>query len=197
MAEFDDRWTLFLDRDGVINVERVGGYVLRWADFEFLPGVEAALKVLKSIFGRIIVVTNQRGVGKGLMTHEELQAIHQQMRAHIEAAGGRIDAIYACTDAEDESPCRKPNIGMALQAKRDFPEIDFKYSIMVGNTESDMYFGRALGMRTIWIASRKPSPEPPYLAEAVYASLWEWTQALERGQSKFSLPKSASYSIKD
>lgn len=183
MPPFDARWTLFLDRDGVLNVEKPDGYILHVGELVLLPGVEAALRTLSQIFGRIIIVTNQRGVGRGFMTQADLDEIHRHLRAQIERAGGRIDAIYACTDADRESPCRKPNTGMAFQAKRDFPEIDFTRSVMVGNSESDMHFGRQLGMHTIWIATKKPVPEPPTLADAVYGSLWDWAVGLRDGQA--------------
>lgn len=182
MPRFDGRWTLFLDRDGVLNVEKPDGYILHVGEFVLLPGVEAAMAKLSQIFGRIIIVTNQRGVGRGFMTQADLEAIHRHLRALIEKAGGRIDAIYACTDADKESPCRKPNPGMALQAKRDFPEIDFTRSVMVGNSDSDMLFGRQLGMHTVWIATTKPLPEPPDLADEVCGSLWEWAVGLRDGQ---------------
>ncbi|MEN3040265.1 MAG: HAD family hydrolase [Bacteroidia bacterium] len=178
MPTFDKSWTLFLDRDGVINVEKVGSYVLSWEEFVFLPKVEEAVATLSQIFGRLIVVTNQRGVGRGLMTREALESIHEKMRIHLSSMGGRIDAIYACTEVEDESPCRKPNVGMALQAQRDFPEIEFNRSVMVGNSESDMEFGRRLGMYTIWIATKKLHPQPAALADEIHLSLWAWALTL-------------------
>lgn len=143
--------TLFLDRDGVINVKRMNDYVKVWEEFEFLPGVLEALELLSKRFMHIIVVSNQRGVGKGLMSEEALLCIHRQMIVEIEKNGGRIDKIYYCIDINDESPNRKPNIGMALQAKIDFPEIDFSRAVMVGDSESDMEFGFNAGMRTVTI----------------------------------------------
>lgn len=180
MPTFDRSWTLFLDRDGVINEEKVGSYVLDWHEFRFLEGVLEALAFLSRVFGRIIVVTNQRGVGKGLMTQEALNEIHARMRAAVEAAGGRIDAVYACTDVASDSPCRKPQIGMALWAQRDFPEIDFCRAVMVGNSDSDMLFGHALGMYTVWIASVAPGPQETF-AHEVWPSLGAWAQSLRQG----------------
>ncbi|MCS6895861.1 MAG: HAD family hydrolase [Bacteroidia bacterium] len=178
MLPFDRSWTLFLDRDGVINAEKVGSYIFTWSEFVFLPRVEEAIAMLSRIFGRLIVVTNQRGVGRGLMTEGDLETIHEKMRTHLMSLGGRIDAIYACTDIQEDSLCRKPNIGMALQAQKDFPEIDFTRSIMVGNSESDMEFGRRLGMRTVWITTKKPTPEPADLADEIHPSLWAWALTL-------------------
>lgn len=174
---FDATWTLFLDRDGVINKEIPNYYVLSWKEFVFEDGVLEALSRLKTIFGRILIVTNQRGVGKGLMTESDLNEIHFRMLSVIHAHGGRIDKVYSCTDLDSDSPCRKPNPGMAYEAKRDFPEIDFSRSVMVGNHLRDMEFGRRLGMHTVWIASTEPDPGPEWADEA-YPSLWAWTQDL-------------------
>ena len=158
MSEFfhhiDSNWTLFLDRDGVINKRPPGDYIKKWEEFEFLPGVQDALNILSKKFTRIIVITNQQGIGKGLMTEEDLQKIHQKMKAYVTKNGGRIDAIYYCPDlAGAENNCRKPGTFMAEQAKRDFPEIDFLKSVMVGDTLSDMEFGRNTGMKTVFINS--------------------------------------------
>jgi histidinol-phosphate phosphatase family protein len=169
-----------LDRDGVINVEKVGGYILAWEEFIFERGALEALARLSGIFGRIVVVTNQRCVGRGLLPQTELDELHRRMIVAVEEAGGRIDAVYACPDVAEDSPCRKPQIGMALQAQRDFPDIDFARSVMVGNAESDMQFGRALGMRTVWIASVRPTP-PAGLADEVWPSLYEWALAICKG----------------
>ncbi len=149
----DRSWTLFLDRDGVINRRIVGGYITRWEDFEFLPGVLEAMKVLGKIFGRIVIVSNQQGIGKGIMTDEDLDRIHSSMVRQVEGARGRIDLIlYAPHLKEAGSPLRKPAIGMALEAKARFPEIDFARSVMAGDSESDLIFGRNAGMKTVLIS---------------------------------------------
>ncbi len=174
---FDATWTLFLDRDGVINKEIPNSYVLSWQDFTFEDGALEALAMLKTIFGRIVIVTNQRGVGKGLMSLQDLEEVHFRMLSLIHQHGGRIDKIYACTDVEPDSPRRKPNPGMAYEAKADFPEIDFSQSVMVGNHRRDMEFGRRVGMYTVWIASTEPDPGPEWADEA-YPSLWAWAREL-------------------
>lgn len=144
--------TLFLDRDGVLNERIMGGYVTQWSQFNFLPGVLDALAMANNLFTHIIVVSNQQGVGKGLMTTAALNHIHEQMLAEVNAAGGRIDRIYTCTSlAEAHDPNRKPGIGMALQARADFPAIDFDRAIMVGDTKSDLLFAHKAGMAAIWI----------------------------------------------
>ncbi len=148
----DDSWTLFLDRDGVINVE-TGDYIYHRDEFEFNPGALDALRHLGDKFGRIIIITNQRGVGKGWMTLEDLQNIHEYMLDEIETNGGRIDAIFYSTSLEDDHPDRKPNPGMARRASEMFPEIDFARSIVVGDKLGDMQLGRNIGAITVLIPS--------------------------------------------
>ncbi len=172
LHKIDRSWTLFLDRDGVINHETVGLYITRWEDFRFYEGVLDALKVFAQKFGRIFIVTNQRGVSKGLMTEQDLKDIHLNMLGSIEANGGRIDKVYYCIDMENESPYRKPNPGMGLQAKKDFPEINFERSLTIGNTINDMIFGKKLGSYTFFITSNRPAPVlPDATTDAVFSSL--------------------------
>ena len=162
LSKIDKSWTLFLDRDGVINEERVGKYVLHWGEFIFSKGVLDTFKKLSGRFGRIIVVSNQRGVGKGLMTEEALQSIHLEMQREVEIANGKIDKIYYCTEKDEKCVDRKPNPGMALQALHEFPDIDPSKSIMVGNKPSDMKFGRAAGMYTVFVRTTNPGQSFPH-----------------------------------
>lgn len=149
-------WSLFLDRDGVINKKLDNDYVKHWTDFEFLDGVLDAMKILNSKFGTIVVVTNQQGIGKGLYRTEDLELIHKNMLYEINYLGGRIDKVYFSPylDALNH-PTRKPGTGMGLEAKKDFPVIDFSKSIIVGDSITDMQFGRALGMKTVFISEQK------------------------------------------
>ena len=144
LKTIDNSWTLFIDRDGVINHEKKDDYIHTWEEFEFYDGVQEAMKVFNKTFGRIILVTNQRGIAKGVTKLEDLEIIHKNMLEEIERSGGRIDKIYFCPDMEGFN--RKPNQGMGLQAVKDFPEIDLSKSVMIGNTLSDMAFGRNLGV---------------------------------------------------
>ncbi|MFT4970306.1 MAG: D-glycero-D-manno-heptose 1,7-bisphosphate phosphatase [Chitinophagales bacterium] len=154
--EVDETWTLFLDRDGVINKNIEDGYVTSWEEFEFLPDVHRALRYFGMLIGRIVVVTNQQCIAKEIMTKDQLHEIHNKMVDEVKEEGGRIDRVYYCPDfAEDESPCRKPEIGMAMWAKRDFPEIDFNKSIMVGDKLSDMRFGLTLGMECFMLTTKE------------------------------------------
>lgn len=160
----DKTWTLFLDRDGVLNHEKKEEYIRNRNEFKFYDGVLEAIRIFNNLFGRIVIVTNQRGIGKQLMTEEDLQDIHAFMQEQILHTGGRIDQIYYCTSIDNNSPCRKPNPGMAFQAKTDFPEIDFAKSIMVGNKPSDMFFGRNAGIYTVFLATTNPEVLFPHPA---------------------------------
>lgn len=156
----DKSWTLFLDRDGVINKRLDNDYVKHWIEFEFLDGVFDALKHLNSVFGKIVVVTNQQGIGKRLYRVEDLEIIHKNMLYEIAYHGGRIDKVYFSPylDAE-KHPTRKPGIGMALAARTDFPEIDFAKSMVIGDSMSDMAFGRSAGMKTVFISEQPAKDE--------------------------------------
>ena len=180
LTKIDKTWTLFLDRDGVINHEKHLDYIHTWDEFVFYEGAKEAIAVFAKIFNRIVVVTNQKGIGKGLTRLEDLQLIHKNMVGEIEMAGGRIDAVYFCADLEDDSPNRKPNPGMGLQAVKDFPEIDLSKAIMVGNTISDMKFGRNLGVQTIFLPTTRPEVDlNDDRIDAVYNSLIDFANAME------------------
>ena len=157
---FEQDEYLFLDRDGVLNRQIIGDYVRHWNQWEWLPGVLESLPRLAKRFKRIFIISNQQGVGKGLMSEVDLANIHSRMKADIEAAGGRIDGIYTCMElASAQSPNRKPAIGMALQAKRNFPEVDFHRSVMVGDNTTDILFARNAQLRAVYITKNNPVPE--------------------------------------
>jgi len=156
LSLIDHSWTLFLDRDGVINYEIPGTYVRNWSEFIFYPQAPENIAYFNTVFQRLILATNQRGITRGIMTLEDLEDIHQNMMRGIELKAGKIDRIYYCLDAEESSPCRKPNPGMAFEAVIDFPEIDLKKSLMVGNNISDMLFGRNAGMKTVFLKTTDP-----------------------------------------
>jgi histidinol-phosphate phosphatase family protein len=182
-AQIDKTWTLFLDRDGVINDEIVGSYVTEWDEFRFCDGALDALRVLNEVFGNIVIVTNQRGVGRGIMSFEALKHISNRMTQTVADAGGRIDKVYACTAVADTDHNRKPNTGMGLQAKEDFPQIDFKKSVIVGNSLSDMEFGKRLAMHTVFLTTKHPPHELPHdLIDEQYSSLNEWSKTLKAAE---------------
>ena len=136
---------LFLDRDGVINVLRHNDYVKTPDELELLPGVAEAVALCKSHFDYIFIATNQQGIGKGLMTEDDLADIHVKL---LTAVPG-IDKIYHCPRLEREhSFNRKPNIGMALQARREHPELRLKDCVMVGDSMTDKRTAPALWAKT-------------------------------------------------
>lgn len=179
LQKIDKSWTLFLDRDGVINHDKDNDYIRNWAEFRFYDANLSALATISKHFSRVIIVTNQKGVGRGLMSVEDLTDIHDNMVATIQKAGGHIDKVYYCADLADDSPNRKPNAGMAFQAKQDFPEINFSKSIIVGNRISDMGFGRNAGMHTVFVATTHPEtafPDP--LIDLRFENLANFAKAL-------------------
>jgi len=179
LSVIDKDWTLFLDRDGVINEEILGEYVKHWGEFIFSKGVLDIFKKLSDRFGRIIVISNQRGVGKEIMTEADLQSIHLEMQREVEIVGGKIDKIYYCIDKDDKCFNRKPNPGMALQAIKEFPDIDLEKTIMVGNKPSDMRFGRAAGAYTVFVTTTNPDqPFPHRDIDYIFPSLFAFAEAL-------------------
>ena len=179
LREIDKSWSLFLDRDGVINPEKKGDYIRNLGEFEFYPGVTDALKKCAEIFGRIIIVSNQRGIGRGLMTEDDLSAIHQHLLNEVAASGGRIDGIYYCTATGNRHPDRKPNPGLAFRAQRELPGIDLSKALILGNKPSDMLFGRFAGIYTVFIASTNPeTPFPHPDIDLRFNSLPEFAAAL-------------------
>jgi histidinol-phosphate phosphatase family protein len=178
-APYNQEWTLFLDRDGVINEEIEGTYVTNWDEFRFYEGTLDAICALEKIFGNIIVVTNQRGVGRGIMGLEDLKLIHANMNEEIVRNGGRIDRIYSCTAINNDDANRKPNTGMALQAREDFSNIDFHRSVMVGNNLSDMLFGKRMAMKTVFLTTtNRPHELPHDLIDQQFESLKDWADSL-------------------
>jgi D-glycero-alpha-D-manno-heptose 1-phosphate guanylyltransferase len=162
LTKIDNSWTLFLDRDGVINYEKKNDYIRNPKELKFYEGVLEAMKIFNEKFGKIVVVSNQRGVGREMMTENDLLEINNFLITTIESAGGRIDNIYYCTAVDATDPHRKPNPGMAFSAKLDFPEIDLTKSIMIGNRPSDMLFGKNAGIYTVYLATTHPETAFPH-----------------------------------
>lgn len=179
VKDIDAEWTLFLDRDGVINHEKANDYIHTWDEFTFYDGVLEAFEIFAKKFKTIIIVTNQRGVGKGVTKENDLQTIHQNMKLAIEESKGRVDAIYYCTDIESSSPNRKPNAGMGLQAMHDFPFINTAKALMIGNTLSDMQFGKNIGIHTIFLPTTRPEVDLKDASiDVVYPSLIAFARQL-------------------
>lgn len=159
---------VFLDRDGVINQKAPdGGYVTRWEDFHFLPGVIEAITQFNLAGFRVIVVTNQRCVAKGLLSERELNILHDRMTDHLAQAGARIDAIHYCPHAsEPPCGCRKPAPGMLLAAAG-AQHLDLAASWMIGDSEIDIQAGRNAGCRTARVTVSNPGAKSSRIADAV------------------------------
>ena len=176
----NEKWTLFLDRDGVINKKISNDYVKKWEDFQFIDGSLEAIKIFSRKFETIVIVTNQQGIGKGLMTEADLNSIHTRMLSEIEKGGGRINKIYHCPFLkESNSFLRKPNVGMALKAKKDFPQINFKRAIIVGDSISDLKFGNSLNFKKVYITSDlNACRNNPELIDFTYTSLIDFAKII-------------------
>ena len=146
---------VFLDRDGVVNACPTHRYITSWKEFRFLPGVLKALRTLALHGERVLIVSNQSGVGRGLLQDSQLRLITRRMAAAIRRAGGKVQSVLYCVHrAEEGCGCRKPRIGMLLRAARRCT-IDLKKSFVVGDQETDILMGRSAGCRTILVLSGK------------------------------------------
>jgi histidinol-phosphate phosphatase family protein len=164
------RPTIFLDRDGVVNRNR-DDYVKSWEEFEFLPGSLDALRVLAGHGVRVVVVTNQSAVGRGIISEETLADINSRMVAEVEAHGGRIDAVLCCPHApDDDCECRKPRAGLLLEAMRRF-EIEPEVSCFVGDSLSDLRASRAAGIPFVMVLTGK-GPQALQQCHQAYSLCW-------------------------
>ncbi len=144
--------TVFLDRDGILNEKMPEGqYVTRWDEFHMLPGVSDAVRRLNEAGLLTIVVSNQRGIAKGLYTSADVESIHAAFERKLSEAGAHIDAFFICPHDHDECDCRKPLPGLFEQAVARFPQITAATSVMIGDSLADVEFGRRLGMATIFV----------------------------------------------
>lgn len=171
--------TVFLDRDGVVNEKMPEGrYVTCWSEFQLLPGAVEAIGLLNRAGLRVVVISNQRGIALGLYTAEDVRTVHAEFQRLLEAFGAHVDGFYFCPHDKGQCNCRKPLPGLFEQAVADFPGITAASSVMIGDSLSDIDFGRRLGMVTAFIDGaperRKPGAEAAReLADLRYSSLVE------------------------
>jgi len=176
--------TIFLDRDGVLNEKMPEGhYVTSWSEFRPLPGAVEAIGRLNRAGLRVVVISNQRGIALGLYTTSDVHAIHAKFQALLETEGAHIDAFYFCPHDKKECNCRKPLPGLFDQAVMDFPDISTATSAVIGDSLSDIEFGRLLGMLTVYIEGdperRKPGADTAReLADLSFSSLAEAVDGL-------------------
>jgi len=171
--------TVFLDRDGILNEKMPDHrYVTRWEEFRVLPGVPEAVRRLNEAGLRVVVVSNQRGIAKGLYTTADLEAMHAQFQRLLGREGARIDGFFICPHEENECNCRKPLTGLFEQAVARFPEITAATSVIIGDSASDVEFGRRLGMKTILVDARDSAAQVAELADLRFGSLAEAVNAI-------------------
>lgn len=140
---------VYLDRDGIINQKLENDYVKNWDEFNFLPGAIEAIKAITEKGYLVIVVTNQRGIARGLMTEKDLEEIHRRMCEELQKHGAHIDDIFFCPhDIKDNCNCRKPKPGMLIEAQKKW-NIDFAQSYIIGDSESDIEAGKRVGCKGI------------------------------------------------
>ena len=176
-------WCLFLDRDGVINRQIVGDYVREWRDFEWLPLARRALKVLRDWAPHLVVVTNQQGIGKGLMSAEAVMAIHDGLRAEHATEGVVLDAILVCHHLESAGcACRKPRPGLVKAWLEEHPRVDRSLSVMVGDSQSDLELAHQVAVESgkcasVLIGGLNIQDVVP---DASFESLWDFAVAVDR-----------------
>lgn len=186
--------TVFLDRDGVINRNPPNmGYVRRWSEFSFIPNARKAIRELTQNGYRIIVVTNQAGIGRGLFSEENLTDIHSRMVSEIVEAGGRIDAVYYCPHHPNAGcECRKPKPGMLTRAGREH-NIELSNTYLIGDSKTDIEAGQRAGTKTLLVLTglgqesyhhyinTKPCGDPNkngYHPEKIFTNLYTATRWL-------------------
>jgi histidinol-phosphate phosphatase family protein len=178
------QWCLFLDRDGVINRRVVGDYVRSTRQFEWLPGAARALRKLGGWAPYLVVVTNQQGIGKGLMSADDVAAIHQHLQAELAANGMALDAFQVCPHLESEGcACRKPRTGLVLDWLGQHPEIEPSLSVVVGDSLRDLELAQnvaatAGGCASIHIGSGSLEG----IADASFDSLSDFAVAVGRAR---------------
>jgi D-glycero-D-manno-heptose 1,7-bisphosphate phosphatase len=145
-------WTAFLDRDGTITrTAPDGSYVHGPEEVKLLPGAAAAIRRLNEAGWRVVVVTNQRGLARGLMSEDDLEQVHARLRELLGESGATLDRIYHCPHEAGACDCRKPGTGMFERAREDDPHIAFERAVMIGDSQIDVDAGRAAGIRTVAI----------------------------------------------
>lgn len=172
---------VFLDRDGTMAIDV--HYCRRPEDFHLFPDTAKAIRLLKEYGFKVIVITNQSGIGRGYFTEETLAKIHGKMSKELAKESAIVDAIYYCPHHPDDNcGCRKPKPALILKAARDFA-IDLRHSYMVGDMPLDIGLGKAAGCRTVMVAAHPADGNPK--PDAVATGIYQAAQAIlemERGE---------------
>ncbi|MCS7180621.1 MAG: HAD family hydrolase [bacterium] len=148
---------VFLDRDGVISIFTPKDYIKKWEEFEFIPEGIDGLKILNDKGYKVIIISNQSGVNKGLFTLNDLNEITNNMIEELKKKGiNNILKVYYCIHTKEENcDCRKPNIGLFKKAEEDFGKINFSETYFIGDTDTDVIAGKNVGAKTILVLTGK------------------------------------------
>jgi len=146
---------VFLDRDGVINIDAPGRFISSWKEFKFVPGIKQDIKKLNDNGFLVIIATNQAGISLGFYNETELEKIHKNMQRELKKAGAHIDDIFYCPHyKKDHCKCRKPEPGLLLRAAGKY-NIDLHQAWLVGDDKNDIEAGRKAGCKTIKVERNK------------------------------------------
>jgi len=175
------RKAVFLDRDGVVNVKLPEDhYVTDASEFVFLPGAFEALAMLKKLGFLLVLVTNQRGIARGMLTPDQLAAVHGFMQEELAGRGAALDSVYHCPhEVFENCGCRKPEPGMILAARDDLG-IDLAASFMVGDAPSDVAAGKNAGTKTVRIGIENDDE-----ADLTFPSLLDFAMFVQRRSGCF------------
>jgi D-glycero-D-manno-heptose 1,7-bisphosphate phosphatase len=178
---------VFLDRDGVINWDPIGDYIKHPEDFRFFPGVGEALKRLTQAGYKIVVISNQAGIGDGVFTEEALEAVNQRFLEESKKAGAKIFDVFYCLHGKNAGcSCRKPKTGLFEKAKKNLGEFDKDRTFFIGDKISDIQAGKDFGIRTIFVLTGHGSKEKekihePYLPDHITEDLGRAVDFLLKG----------------
>ena len=170
------RRALFLDRDGVINIDH--GYTHRIEQFAFMPGIFDLVAHARARGFTVVVVTNQAGIGRGFYSEADFHHLTAWMTAQFAQRGAAIDAVYFCPDHPEhglgdyrrDTPMRKPGPGMLLQAAADL-DLDLARSVLVGDSETDIMAGRHAGLALTVLLHHHADTQPTTAADRIVRSL--------------------------
>lgn len=172
--------TIFLDRDGVVNVRLIDDYVKTIDEFQFIEKSQKAIAILNQAGFKILLVTNQQGIGKALMSEQDLNIVHTHMLNELKKENAFIEKIYFCPHLKSlNCRCRKPNTKMIEDAIKDFPTIKKEKSIMIGDSESDINLAKNAGIKSILI-----SKDNIYNADYCFDTLYDAALFLEKNKEK-------------
>lgn len=158
---------IFIDRDGVINVDLMGNYVKDWSEFRFEEGAIESLKKLTDAGYKTVIVSNQAGIGDGIFAEESLWDLHRRMLGELEKAGAKVHAAYYCLHGKEAGcKCRKPETGLFEQAARSL-KFDKEHTFFVGDKATDIEAGKRFGLKTIFVRTGHGKQDEKKLTESL------------------------------